>query len=83
MVARRARLDPPRPRQVAGERAADGPPNGVASGDAKQRAPIRRLKGEHLTGRRERCLDDRERGRGGGGQNQLVRLIIADPGEFG
>ena len=81
MVARRASLDPPRPRQIAGQDTAQGRPGAVLVRHPEKAAPIRRLKGEHLAGIGERPFDLGERGRRAGGQHQFARRILADAGE--
>ncbi len=83
MVARRTRLDPPRPREVAGKDTAECTPSRLRCRYPVKRAPIGRLEGEHLPRLCERGLDLGERRCGAGGQDQLARLIFADAGQPG
>ena len=81
MVARGAGLDPPRSGEVAGDDAAQRAARRRLRRQAIERAPIRRLEGQHLAGGGEGRVDLGEPGRSARGQDQLARLVIADPGE--
>src|SRR2546422_7032733 len=48
---------------------------------AEQPAPVRRLEGEHLSGRVERAFHVGERGCRAGGQHQFARRVVANAGE--
>ncbi len=77
MVAHRARLDPARPGQVAGDHAAQA---GAGRRLAEQGAEIGGLEGELLLVLGELRLDLGERRAGLGRQHQLGRLVERDAG---
>ena len=72
MVARGAGLDPPRPRKVRRERAAE---RARVRGPAEDRAVIHRLEGELLALALDQRLDLGERRAGPGREHQLLRLV--------
>ena len=78
MVARRAGLDPPRPGEVARERAAD---RALARRPAEHGAVVGRLEGELLLVLGEQHLDRGKRRAGARRHHELRGLVERDPGE--
>ena len=80
MIARRARPDAARARQIGGEHAAD---RRLARRPPEQRAVVHRLEGELLRLRVEQVLDLGERRAGARREHQLLGLVKRDAGERG
>ena len=79
MVARRTRLDAPRPGKIGGKHAAD---RAAARLAAEQRPVVHRLEGEFLAVLGKQLLDLGERRAGPGRQHQFLRLVERHAGEL-